>query len=274
MVKYRMSYPDRHKVLTRIYERKRARILSSNLAICDLEHLTYPNHRTGICILSRVPNPDVVVAYTYGGHIPHHFYKQDDGTISDTTGEHHQFTWEWIEHWLDQNVAVAIFDVPDYFLAFGKGWVSSFYRLSPDRVREAHQMLALLETRFPDSTLCWFGVSYGALEAAAISLEETNLHKIASSSGTWYTKPDIDLYHQGARLDWYTVADSKTPVLIVMHEKEVREKAQEQMQLTESLLVTNDVSEDDGHFFRERQAEVVAAICNWFRDKPIPKIIP
>lgn len=268
------EYPDRQRVISKMYEKHRDKMLSS-CAIARLEFLEYPNHKTAICILSRVPNPDVVVAYTYGGLTPHHFKYDNKGKITDNTLKFHQFTWEWIDHWLEQGVAIAIFDVPDYFVVFntGYGWVSSFYRTSNDRRREAKQMLELLKEQFPESKLCWFGISYGALDAAMISLEETPLHKIVSASGTWHRLEDRDEYQQGGRLDWYDVSNSKTPVLIVMHEKEVFDHARTQMTKTESLLVTNDVSADDGHFFRGRQSRVVTALCDWYRDKPIPKVI-
>jgi alpha/beta superfamily hydrolase len=179
-----------------------------------------------------------------------------------------------MDKWLDQNVAVVIIDVPDYFTAHGYPWVSSFYRLSSDRVRESKHCIELAEKRFPGASVNWVGLSYGALDAAMISLEDTNLKKIISASGTWYEKPDIDSHHQGARLTWYDVGKSTKPVLIVMHEKEVRDYVALQMSKTESITVTNDVSEDDGHFFRQRQVEVITAMCDWLRDKPVPKIIP
>lgn len=257
-----------------MYEQHRNKIINS-CKIAKLEFLEYPNHKTAVCILSRVENPDTVVAYTYGGLTPHHFQYNNQGKIVDNTLKFHQFTWEWIKYWLEQGVAVAIFDVPDYFTIYNTGysWVSSFYRLSKDRLREAKQMIDMLSEQFPDAKLNWFGISYGALEAAMISLEDTKLHKIASASGTWHTIPDCDEYQQGARLDWYDVEQAKKPVLIIMHEKEVLDHVRLQMTKTDSLLVTNDVSEADGHFFRGKQKEVVATICNWFRDKPIPKVI-
>jgi hypothetical protein len=278
MGKYIMNgTPDREAVLLKIYERQRSAVLTK-AKICELEFLEYPNHKTAVCILSRVENPDVVVVYAYGGLVPHHFYKTENGTVSDSTGPgtsmNRQFTWEWLDLWLDQNVAIAILDVPDYFNAHGYPWVSSFYRLSKDRVRESKQCIELVKQRFPEASVNWFGLSYGALDSAMISLEHTDLKKIISASGTWYERPDIDLHHQGARLTWYDVEKSTKPVLIVMHEKEVHNYVKTQMSKTESITVTNDVSEEDGHFFRQRQVEVITAMCNWLRDKPIPKIIP
>lgn len=268
------SHSLQHRVLTKIYERNRNNIIKS-CKIAKLEFLKYPNHKTAICILSRVENPDVVVAYTYGGLTPHHFQYNTQGQIVDNTLKFHQFTWEWMEHWLNQGVAVAIFDVPDYFTIPDStiSWVSSFYRLSDDRRREAKQMLDLLSEQFPDAKLNWFGLSYGALDAAMISTENTQLHKIVSASGTWHRIADVDEFHQGGRLDWYDVTKATKPVLIVMHEKEVFDHARDQMSKTDSILVTNDVNAADGHFFRQRQDLVVAAICDWYRDKPIPKEI-
>jgi hypothetical protein len=274
MLNTSMPYPDRQELLHRVYTKQKARSLSG-LQISEIEFLKYPKHQTSVCILSRVADPDTVVIYTYGGLTPHFFYYNADGTIADKTGDGiYQFTWEWMHYWLDQNVAVAIFDVPDYFVAYGKGWVGSFYRESLDRRREALQVIDILSNKFPNATLNWFGISYGAIDVANISLIETKLHKIVSASGTWHVLDGVDKHHQGARLDNYDVTDSKTPMLIVMHEKEVWEKAQEQMSKTDSILVTNNVSAEDGHYFRKRQKEVITAICDWFRDKPIPKIIP
>jgi hypothetical protein len=269
-----MSYPKREEVFRKWYLRRRDSILNTDRAICELDHLTYPNHTTAYLTLSNAPDPDVVVIYTYGGLTAHHFYKKDDGTIADNTETYHQFTYEWVEKWLANDVAFVVFDAPDYFVANGHPFISSFYRRSPDRVRESKQLIDVLSAKFPNSKIVWAGLSYGAQEAAAISLEDTQLHKVANLSATWHVLADTDEFHQGARLDWYNVTDSKIPVLVVMHEKEVWDKAREQMQLTDSILVTNDVSADDGHFFRERQAEVIKAICDWFRDKPVPKIIP
>jgi len=268
------DFPDRQQVINKIVERTRDKLISS-LPLARLEFLEYPHHKTAICILSKVANPDVVVIYTYGGLIPHHFHYTPAGKIADKTHEAPQFTWEWIEHWLNQNVAIAIFDVPDYFIATAQrlAWVNSFYRMSSDRTREAKQTIDLLSDQFPESKITWFGISYGALDAAMISLEDTKLYKIISASGTWHVIPDRDAYNQGGRLDWYDVASAKTPVLIVMHEKEVFDHARDQMTKTESLLVTNNVSVADGHFFRCRQNAVVTAMCDWYRDKPIPKII-
>jgi len=269
-----MSYPDRYEITQRIYAKKRDRVLSADYAIKELDYLEYPRHKTAILTLSRVADPDVVVIYTYGGLVPHLFYKDSRGQITDHTGLHQQFTYDWINDWLDNNVAVAIFDMPSYFFANGHPWASSFYRTSPDRLREARQTIDLMSQRYPAARIVWAGMSYGCQEAAMISLEDTQLYKIASISGTWHVLPNYDAYQQGTRLDWYSVEQARTPILIAMHEKEVFEKAREEMQKTDSILVTNDVSADDGHFFKHREKEVVTAICDWFRDQPIPKIIP
>ena len=273
-----MPYPDRQEIINKIYERNRARVLDSqnSFAINRLEFLKFPAHSTALYIISRVPNPDTVVLYTYGGITPHHFYTDHLTKMvrDQTSGKNPQFTWEWIDHWLDQNVAIAILDFPTYFIANGLGWVSSFYRLTDDRRRESLLALDILADMFPSATLNWFGISYGALDAANISQVESPLRKIISSSSNWHRVPHLDSYHQGGRLDNYDVSTSKKPVLIVMHEKEVFEKAQERMQKTDSILVANDISKEDGHFFRDRQKEVVTAMCDWLRDKPIPKIIP
>lgn len=266
--------PDRRQIIGKLSKRNMDKVIKS-CTIAKLEFIQRPHHKTAICILSRVTDPDIVVAYTYGGLHPHHFHYNNQGDILDKTPHSLQFTWEWIDKWLDQGVAIAIFDVPDYFVIPDSdiSWVSSFYRLSEDRKQEAKQMLNIVSAQFPSAKLNWFGISYGALDAAMISLEDTQLHKIVSASGTWHRLPGVDEYHQGGRLDWYDVERSTKPVLIVMHEKEVFDYAREQMAKTQSLLVTNDVSTDDGHFFRERQPQVVQAICDWLRDKPIPKVI-
>lgn len=273
-----MPYPDRQNIINKLYERNKNRVLESqkSFAINRLEFLKFPEHSTALYIISRVPNPDTVVLYTYGGLSPHHFYMDHmTNMVQDqTTGKNSQFTWEWIDHWLDQNVAIAIFDFPTYFIANHVGWVSSFYRLTDDRRRESLIALDLLANMFPTATLNWFGISYGALDAANISQVESPLRKIISSSATWHLVPGFDSYHQGGRLNDYDVSMSKKPVLVVMHEKEVQEHAQAQMNKTDSILVTNDVSKDDGHFFRGRQKEVVTAMCDWLRDRLIPPIIP
>lgn len=269
-----MPYPDRQELLHRIYLRKRNNILLNNdFAIKQLEFIERPFHKTAYLTLSRVPNPDIAVIYTYGGVTPHHFHYDEQGQISDKTSQHHQFTWDWINHWLDQNIAIIIFDVPDYFMAFNTPWVSSFYRTSDDRLRESLQLIDLVEKKFPNTPINWFGISYGAQDAANISLHQTKLNKIASASGTWHVIKDVDKFQQGARLDWYNVSRSTCPVLIIMHEKEVFQKAQEEMLKTTSILVTNQVSAEAGHFFSKKEVEVVKAICDWYRGKPIPKII-
>lgn len=269
-----MPYPDRQQILKKIYTRKRDSILlGDDLAIRQLEYIERPHHKTAYVTLCRVPDPDAAVIYTYGGATPHHFHFDKNGNIKDHTDRYHQFTWEWMHHWLDQNVAVIIFDVPDYFKAYEHPWVSSFYRASDDRLNESLQLIDLVEQKFPTATINWFGISYGAQDAANISLHKTKLHKIVSASATWHVLKDIDKYHQGARLDWYDVTKSTCPVLIVMHEKEVFKKAQEEMLKTQSILVTNSVSADAGHFFSKKEAEVITAMCDWYRDKPIPSLI-
>lgn len=270
-----MSYPDKEEIRRRYYIKKREKFFSRDFAICELDHLEYPHHKTPYLTLCNVKDPDVVVIYTYGGLVPHHFYKTDEGTITDKTGFHRQFTYHWIDEWLKQNVAMVIFDMPDYLVANGHPWANSFYRQTPDRIRESKQLIDIIANKYPNSKIVWAGISYGAQEAALVSLEETALHKIANISGTWHTIPDMDQFHQGVRLDWYNVTDSTKPVLVVMHEKETFEKASIEMTKTDSILVTNDdVTMDEGHFFLRRETEVVEAICNWFRDKTHPKIIP
>jgi hypothetical protein len=268
-----MPYPDRQEILNKIYTRKRDSILHGDLAVKSLEFIEYPKHKTPYLVLSRVADPDVVVIYTYGGCTPHHFHFNEEGQIQDHTNTYYQFTWDWMNHWLDQNVAVVIFDVPDYFKAYTHPWVSSFYRTSDDRLRESFQLIDIVEQKFPKASINWFGISYGAQDAANISLHKTKLHKIISASATWHVLKDVDKFHQGARLDWYDVTKSTCPVLVIMHEKEVFQKAQQEMLKTDSILVTNSVSADAGHFFSKREAEAVKAMCDWCRDKPIPKII-
>jgi hypothetical protein len=268
-----MPYPDRQEILNKLYLRKRDNILLGNLAIKQLEFIERNAHKTAYLTLSRVPDPDVVVIYTYGGTTPHHFYFTNAGKISDKTVKHHQFTWDWIDKWLDQGVAVVIFDVPSYFMAYENPWVTSFYRASEDRLTESFQLIDIVEQKFSNASINWFGISYGAQDAANISLHPSKLRKIVSASATWHVINGVDKFQQGARLDWYNVADSKCPVLIVMHEKEVFRKAQEEMLKTDSILVANFVPASEGHFFAKKETEVVQAICDWYRDKPIPKII-
>ena len=269
-----MSYPDKEEIRRRYYIKKREKFFSRDFAICDLDHLVYPHHKTPYLTLSNVADPDVVVIYTYGGLVPHHFYETPDGKISDKTGHHRQFTYHWIDEWLSQNVAMVIFDMPDYLVANGHPWANSFYRKTEDRIRESKQLVDVIAEKYPNSKIVWAGISYGAQEAALISLEKTCLHKIANISGTWHTIPDMDQFHQGVRLDWYDVTQSTVPVLVVMHEKEAFEKAKLEMSKTDSILVTNpEVTMDEGHFFVNRETEVVSAICSWFRDNPALKII-
>jgi hypothetical protein len=268
-----MPYPDRQEILKKIYTRKRDSILHGDLAIKQLEFIERQKHKTAYLTLSRVANPDTAVIYTYGGCTPHHFYFDPDGQIRDQTDLYYQFTWDWMNHWLDQNVAVIIFDVPDYFKAYTHPWVSSFYRTCNDRLQESFQLIDLIEKKFPLATINWFGISYGAQDAANISLHQSKLHKIVSASATWHVLKDIDYYHQGARLDWYDVTKSTCPVLIIMHETEVFDKAREEMLKTESILVTNQVSAEAGHFFSQREVEAITAMCDWYRDRPTPKII-
>ena len=270
----RTTSDTRRQIIGKINKRSVDKIINS-CAIARLEFIQRPHHKTAVCILSRVANPDTVVVYTYGGLNPHHFKYNNQGEIIDNTINFPQFTWEWMELWLDQGVAVAIFDVPDYFVIplYNISWVSSFYRLTNDRGNEAIQLLDMLVAQFPSAKINWFGISYGALDAAMIGDRDSPLYKIVSASATWNRNTEFDEYHQGARLNHYDVTTSKKPVLIIMHEKEVCSHARDQMTKTDSLLVTNDVSAEDGHFFRGRQSQVVQAICDWFRDKPIPKVI-
>lgn len=263
-----MSLPNKDQILRKMYQKKRD-IALSNLAISELSFLEYPKHSTAICILSRVTNPDIVVAYTYGGTEPHIFSYDRYGNITEETEK--QFTWEWMPAWLDQNVAIAIIDVPSYFGFVGL--VPSLYRVTDDRKREIKQAVDVLSSRFPESKIVWHGLSYGAAEASVLSTEDTKLHKIAVSSAPWEFLEDHDTYHQGVRLNNYDVSTSKIPFLIAIHEKEIGNKATEQMQKTESVIVKNDVSLEDAHFFRGKQVEAITAMCNWFRDKPFAATI-
>jgi len=251
-----------------MYQKKRETALA-NLEVAELSFLEYPNHKTAICIISRVPNPDVVVAYTYGGIEPHIFSYDQYGNITENTEK--QFTWEWMPTWLDQGVAIAIIDVPSYFGMVGL--VPSLYRLTSDRKREIMQSIDVLGERFPDAKIVWHGLSYGTAEASILSMEDTKLHKIAMSSAPWEWLDGHDLYHQGVRLNNYDSSMSKVPLLIAIHEKEIGNKALEEMQKTEHIIIKNDVSLEDAHFFRGRQVEAITAMCDWFRDKPIPKTI-
>lgn len=268
-----MPYPNRQEILDKLYLRNRNNILLGDLAIKQLEFIERNAHKTAYLTISRVSDPDVAVIYTYGGVTPHHFHFDSNGQISDKTANHHQFTWDWIDKWLDQGVAVVIFDVPDYFMAYENPWVTSFYRTSEDRLAESFQLIDLVEAKFPNASINWFGISYGAQDAANISLHPSKVRKIVSASATWHVLNNVDKFQQGARLDWYDVNQSKCPVLIVMHEKEVFQKAQEEMLKTDSILVANFVSANEGHFFAKKEKEVVQAICDWYRGKPIPKII-
>jgi hypothetical protein len=259
---------DRGEVLKKIYSKHRARVVENTL-INELDFLEYPKHSTAVYTLSKVTDPDYVVIYTYGGHNPHMFYMDENGKVDEHTAL--QFTWEWMRHWLDNNVAVAIFDMPDYFKQYM--FVPSFYRITDDRLRESKQVIDLISNKFPNAKLAWHGLSFGAADAAKISLEHTKLSKVILSSATWHLLDDHDSYHQGVRLNWYNVEDAKVPVLIVQHQTEKYDYVTEQMDKTESITVKNDVPQDDGHFFRQRQQQVVTEICNWLRDKPIPKVI-
>ena len=267
--KYMMNNPlDRKEVLKKIYKKHRDATLR-DLLIKELDFLEYPNHRTAVYTISKVQDPDYVVIYTYGGHSPHLFYTNDDGGIDELTEI--QFTWEWMQYWLDNNVAIAIFDMPDYFKH--SMFVPSFYRITDDRMRESRQVVDLLESKFPNAKLAWHGLSFGAAEAAKISLQQTKISKVILSSATWHLLDDHDTYHQGVRLNWYNVESATIPVLIVQHETEKFEYVAEQMTKTDSITVKNDVPQEDGHFFRQRQSQVVNSICNWLRGNPIPKVI-
>jgi hypothetical protein len=269
MGKYMMNKSiDRNVILKKLYEKHRAAAVKDTV-INELDFLKYPQHNTAIYTLSKVQDPDYVVIYTYGGHNPHIFHTINDGVVSELAEM--QFTWEWMHHWLDNNVAIAIFDMPDYFRH--NMFVPSFYRLTPDRMRESKQVVELIASKFPNSKLAWHGLSFGAIEAAKISLEDTRISKVILSSATWHTLHDHDAYHQGVRLNWYNVADATVPVLIVQHQTEKFEYVTEQMTKTDSITVKNDVPQDDGHFFRGRQMQVVNAMCNWLRNTTIQREI-
>lgn len=269
MGKYMMNKSiDRNAILKKLYEKHRSLVVKDTV-INELDFLEYPKHATAVYTLSKVQDPDYVVIYTYGGHNPHIFYNNDDGAVSELAEM--QFTWEWMHHWLDNNVAIAIFDMPDYFKH--SMFVPSFYRITSDRLREAKRVVEIVANKFPNSKLAWHGLSFGAIEAAKISLEDTQISKVILSSATWHTLDDHDTYHQGVRLNWYNVEDAKVPVLIVQHQTEKFEYATEQMTKTDSITVNNDVPQDDGHFFRGRQLQVVNAMCDWLRDNTIPKEI-
>ena len=267
----KMNIHTPHQFL--IYEKtkeKNRRDIISNVVIQELEFLEYPKHKTAVYILSNVPDPDCVVIYTYGGTMPHMFERNADGEIVENSKV--QFTWEWMRYWLGQGVAMVIFDMPDYFKA--SMHVTSFYRTSNDRLRESIEVVKRVKDRFPDSKIVWHGLSYGTNEAAKISQVDCGLDSVILSSAPWHVAADFDEYHQGARLDWYDVSTSKVPVLIVQHQLEKFEKAIEEMNKTDSITVTNTVTQDDGHFFRRRQSTVVKHICDWARGHPIPKEIP
>lgn len=265
-----MNYTP-HQLL--IYEKtkeKNRREIVSNAVINEIDFLEYPKHRTAMYTLSNVANPDCVVIYTYGGTTPHIFEQADDGAVIDNTND--QFTWEWMRYWLGQGVAIVIFDMPDYFK--NSMHVTSFYRTSNDRLRESIEVVKRVKDKFPNAKIVWHGLSYGTNEASRISQVDCGLDGVILSSAPWHLVANYDQYHQGARLDWYDVSTSKVPVLIVQHILEKFEKATEEMSKTDSITVTNNVSQDDGHFFRKRQSTVVKHICDWARGHPIPKEIP
>jgi hypothetical protein len=210
-----------------------------------------------------------VVIYTYGGTVPHIFSVTDSGEIVEECKV--QFTWEWMPQWLNQNVAIVIFDMPDYFKANMS--TPSFYRVSKDRMRETHDLVSLVKEKFPDSKVAWHGLSYGCNEAAKVSQVEGLVDKVVLSSAPWHVLDDVDEYHQGARLNWYLIEDAKVPVLIVQHVLEKFEKASAEMGKTDSITVHNSVTQHDGHFFRRRQAIVVKHICDWIRGIQIPSDI-
>lgn len=262
-----MNYSPHQLLVFEKTKEKNRKIATKDLAIHELTHLEYPNHKTAVYIMSQVENPDYVVIYTYGGTVPHMFSLSETGEITEECKL--QFTWEWMKHWLSQKVAIVIFDMPSYFAA--GMFTTSFYRLSKDRMRESLALIDLVKSKFPKSKIAWHGLSYGTHEAAKISQVETAVEKVVLSSGPWHVLEDFDDHHQGARLDWYDITTAKVPVLVVQHKLEKLEKATEAMSKTDSITVSNSVSSIDGHFFRGRQASVVKSICDWLRGHPYPK---
>jgi hypothetical protein len=265
-----MNYsPHQLLVLEKTKEKNRRNSIK-DLLVHELHYLEYPNHRTAVYVLSKVEDPDYAVIYTYGGTIPHMFSIDENDNIVEACKI--QFTWEWMQHWLNQNVAVIIFDMPDYFKANMS--TPSFYRISNDRMRESLALVDLVNTRFPESKIAWHGLSYGCHEAARMSQVDSLVEKTVLSSAPWHVLDDVDQFHQGLRMDWFNTDTVIKPMLVVQHITEKHERAAQEMSKFDSVTVTNNVTEHDGHFFRKRQAAVVKLICDWLRSHPIPKEIP
>jgi hypothetical protein len=265
-----LAYSPRQLFIFEKVKEKNRKEATNNLVINELEFMEYPVHRTAIYYLSRVKNPDYVVIYTYGGTNPHIFHYNEQGEIAEECKL--QFTWEWMDKWLSNNVAIAILDVPTYFRINSS--LPSSYRNTPDRLRECLQAIDCVAARFPHAKIAWHGMSYGCIEASRISLLETKVEKVVLTSGPFHILEGWDEYHQGARLDKYDVSQAKVPVLIAHHKTEVFDKAKEEMAKTDSILVTNSSTSSDGHYFRRRQIRVVAAICDWIRGNDFPREIP
>ena len=265
-----LVFSPRQLIVLEKTKEKNRRQATENLAINELEYMEYPAHRTAIYYLSRVANPDYVMIYTYGGTIPHMFYQSPSGEILEECKL--QFTWDWMGKWLDNNIAVAILDVPSYFRVNSS--LPSSYRMTDDRMRECLHAIDCVANRFPDAKIAWNGMSYGSVEAARVSMVETRVDKIVLTSAPFHLLDGWDEYHQGVRLDWYDVHQAKSPVLIVQHKTEKHEKATEEMSKTDSITVCNSSTDVDGHYFRRRQIKVIAAVCDWIRGNDYPREIP
>lgn len=265
-----LIYSPRQLLIFEKTKEKNRKAAVKDLAINELDYLEYPMHRTAIYYMSRVENPDYVVIYTYGGTIPHIFRYNENGEIVEACKL--QFTWEWMEKWLSNNVAIAILDAPSYFQVNMS--MPSSYRLTNDRMRECLHCIDRVAERFPNSKLAWHGLSYGTIEASRLSELDTKLEKIVLSSAPFHVLENWDEFHQGVRLDKYDVSKATVPVLIVQHVTEKFEKATEEMNKTDSITVTNRNTPADGHYFRRRQIRVVKAICDWIRGHEIQKEIP
>jgi len=269
LIQNALVFSPRQLIVLEKTKEKNRRQATADLVINELEYMEYPFHRTAIYYMSRVENPDYVMIYTYGGTIPHMFYQSESGEILEECKL--QFTWEWMGKWLDNNIAVAILDVPTYFRVNSS--LPSSYRMTDDRMRECLQAIDYVATRFPNARIAWNGMSYGSVEAARVSMVSTRVEKVILTSAPFHRLEGWDEYHQGTRLDWYDVAQAKAPVLIVQHKTEVHEKAAEEMSKTDSITVSNSSTPNDGHYFKRRQVRVVAAVCNWIRGIDYPKEI-
>ena len=264
-----LAYSPRQLIVLEKTKEKNRKQATADLVINELEYMEFPFHRTAIYYLSRVANPDYVMIYTYGGTIPHMFYKSASGEILEECKL--QFTWDWMGKWLANNIAVAILDVPSYFRVNSS--LPSSYRITDDRMRECLQAIKCTAEKFPESKIVWNGMSYGSIEASKISLASTQVEKVILTSAPFHRLDGWDDYHQGQRLDWYDVSQATVPVLIVQHKTEKHEKAELEMSKTDSITVSNSSTPSDGHYFKRRQIRVVDAVCNWIRDQDFPREI-